>query len=102
MRRRISAFVLMAVLGTSTFAAEYKGKNVDGEDHDCTAFSYDTGKYYYVTVEFDGDEAIVKFKNGGRLRLTLDDEEIDDPSSISAFDYKKGVFWDLDVPDLED
>jgi hypothetical protein len=24
-------------------------------------------------------------------------EEIDDPSAISAFDYKKSAFWDLDV-----
>jgi hypothetical protein len=27
----------------------------------------------------------------------MDDEEIDDPSSISAYDYNKGNYWDLEV-----
>ena len=91
----------LLVLTTVASAAEYNGRNIDGEEYDCTAFSYSTSKYYQVTVEFDGDEATVTFSNGGRLTLTLDDEEIDDPSSISAFDYKKGTYWDLEVDGLE-
>jgi hypothetical protein len=81
--------------------AEYKGQNIDGIEFDCTAYSYSTGKYYYVTVEFDGDEATLTFANGNTVILTLDDEEIDDPSAISAYDYERGVYWDLDVDGLD-
>jgi hypothetical protein len=95
--------VVACLLALTTFAsaAEYNGRNIDLEEYDCTAFSYSTSKYYQVTVEFDGDEATITFSNGGRLTLTLDDEEIDDPSSISAFDYKKSTYWDLEVDGLE-
>ena len=82
-------------------AAEYNGRDIDGESFSCTAFSYNTGKYYYAQVEFYGDEATLFFSNGGRVVLTIDDEEIDDPSSISAFDYKRGAYWDLEVDGLD-
>jgi len=81
--------------------AEYCGENIDGQSFSASAFSYSTSQYYYVDVEFDGDEAIISFSNGGHLRVTLDDEEIDDPSDISAFDYRRGVYWDLDVEGLD-
>lgn len=54
-----------------------------------------------VSVEFEGDEAIIFFPKGGQLRLTLDDEEIDDPHNISAFDCEHSVYWDLDVDGLD-
>jgi hypothetical protein len=82
-------------------SAEYNGQNIDGIEYDCTAYSYGTGNYYYVTIEFDGDEATITFDNGGYITLTLDDDEIDDPHSISAFDYQRGVYWDLDVDGLD-
>jgi hypothetical protein len=40
------------------------------------------------------------FSKGGHIAVTMDDEEIDDPSSISAYDYNKGNYWDVEV-DLE-
>jgi hypothetical protein len=91
-----TCFLLQFVNG-----AEYKGQNIDGTEYDCTAYSYSTRKYYNVTVEFDGDEAIITFSNGGHITLTLDDEEIDDPSSISAYDYNSKVYWELDVDGLD-
>jgi hypothetical protein len=94
----------MALLLSGTcvpFAAEYQGQDIDGVVYDATAFSYDTGKYYNVSVEFDGDEAIIYFQKGGYIRVTLDDEEIDDPHDISAFDYNRAVYWDLDVDGLD-
>jgi hypothetical protein len=96
----LSLAVLLA--GTcSPFAAEYNGQNIDGVVYDAEAFSYETSKYYNVSVEFDGDEAIIFFHNGGHIRVTLDDEEIDDPHSISAFDYNRSIYWDLDVDGLD-
>jgi len=83
------------------FAAEYQGQDVDGQVYDATAYSYGTSKYYNVTVEFSGDEAIIYFQRGGHITLTLDDEEIDDPHNVSAFDYSRSVFWDLDVDGLD-
>jgi hypothetical protein len=100
--RTVCLAVTFLLAGTrSPLAAEYNGQNIDGVAYDATAFSYDTSKYYNVSVEFDGDEAIISFQNGGQIRVTLDDEEIDDPHSISAFDYNRSIYWDLDVDGLD-
>ncbi len=84
-----------------SYAADYKGSNIDGIEFECSAYSYDTGYWYYVTVEFDGDEATITFSNGGYITLTLDDEVIEDPSSIEAYDYNRGVFWEFEVFGLD-
>ena len=93
--------VLSCALWTTVRAAEFQGEDVDGRAFDATAYSYSTGRYYDVEVEFDGDEATLSFASGGMLTVTLDDEEIDDPSSIDAFDYARGVYWELDVEGLD-
>lgn len=98
-----SIFILIALLLislTSLNAAEYKGEDIDGVQFDCSAYSYDTGNWYYVTVEFYGDEATITFSNGGYITLTLDDEVIEDLMAIEAYDYDKGVYWELEVSDL--
>jgi hypothetical protein len=101
MKKIIAATLTVLFVSLNIYSAEYKGQNIDGVEYDCTAYSYSTGKYYYVTVEFDGDEATITFSNGGYITLTLDDEEIDDPHSISTYDYQRGVYWDLDVDGLD-
>ncbi len=96
--KQLVATTLLACFGIATCnAAEYLGNDVDGDSYSCTVFSYSTSNYYYLTCEFFGDEVILYFPNGGHISVTMDSEEIDDPSSISAFDYKKGTYWDLDV-----
>ncbi len=82
-------------------AAEYDGVDLDGNTYSCTAFSYDTGKYYQVEVEFSGSDVTVTFANEHLIELSMDDDEIDNPHSISAFDYINGVNWDLDVDGLD-
>ena len=99
--KKLITFLLTFLLASTIYAAEYQGRNIDGIEFDCTAYSYDTGKWYFVTVEFDGDEATITFSNGGHITITLDDEVIEDPSSIDAYDYDTGVFWELDVDDLD-
>jgi len=94
----VFTIMLIPILG---FAAEYNGCDIDGHTFDATAFSYSTGRYYFVSVEFYSDEAYVYFPKGGYIVLSLDSEEIDDPSCISAFHYRTGTFWDLEV-DLSD
>jgi hypothetical protein len=98
----VAGLVLLLTTFVQTRGAEYKGRDVDGESFDCSAYSYSTHKYYNVTVEFDGDEATLTFSQGGKLVLTLDDEDIDDPSAISAYDFRHRTYWDLEVDDLED
>jgi len=99
---RVAVLILCAALVvTAGVAAEYDGQDLDGTLYDATAFSYDTSTYYQVQVEFDGDEATIFFKNGHARTLTLDDEEIDDPHSISAFDYERATYWDLDVDGID-
>ncbi|MFI5141802.1 MAG: hypothetical protein ACHQII_05555 [Bacteroidia bacterium] len=94
----ISAVIFATILlFESVYAAEYQGSDVDGNSYTCTAFSYGTGKYYYLTCEFSGTDIYLYFANGGHIVVSMDDQEIDDPSSISAFDYNKGNYWDLDV-----
>jgi len=88
---------MLGCLPQSANAAEYLGNDVDGEAFNCTAFSYSTGNYYNLVCEFDGDDVILYFPKGGHIRVTMDSDEIDDPSSISAFDYNRAVYWDLDV-----
>ena len=97
------AFSIITILLSFHFvqAAEYKGRDIDGETYSCTAYSYSTGKYYYGNVKFNGDEAVLYLRNLGRVVLTLDNEEIDDPSSIEAYDYKRGAYWELEVDDLD-
>jgi hypothetical protein len=87
----------IAAASSTAIAADYQGSEVDGQQYNCTAFSYQTAKYYYLTCEFSGSEVILYFPKGGHISVSMDDEEIDDPSSISAFDYTKGTYWDLDV-----
>ena len=103
MKNLKSLFIIFFVtlLSQYIYSAEYLGKNIDGIEYDCTAYSYSTAKYYYVTVEFSGDEATITFSNGGYINVTLDDEVIDDPRSIIAYDYENGVFWELEVNGLD-
>jgi len=98
-RNLVILFALTLCFCTVSRAAECNGINIDGQDFDATVFSYSTAKYYYVTVEFDGDECIIKFPKGGRIRVSLDDEEIEDCHSISAFYYKTATYWDIDLDD---
>ena len=97
MKRFLAAAALICCGVSTSNAAEYLGNDVDGESYSCTAFSYSTSSYYNLTCEFSGDEVILYFDNGGHINVTIDSEEIDDPSSISAFDYAKSAYWDLDV-----
>ena len=101
--RRLRISLCLGFLLCSTYAAlaaEYLGRDVDGQLYNATAYSYGTSKYYDVNGEFSGDEAIIYFQRGGHITLTLDDDEIDDSYNISAFDYAHAVYWDLDVGDL--
>ena len=94
-------FTLLIVFYSFSLGAEYYGKNIDGIIFDGVAYSYSTGRYYYVWVEFDNEEGNIYFSNGGKITITLDDEEIEDPTSISGYDYKHSVFWELEINDLK-
>lgn len=100
---RILMFSLLCVLSycMPVSAAEYLGSDIDGELFSGEAFSYSTGKFYFVDVEFSGSDAYLYFPKGGYIIVSLDDEEIDDPSNISAFDYKRGNFWEISIDNLD-
>ena len=99
--RTVLAVVILSLMAGLAHSAEYNGRIVDGQTYSGSAFSYGTSNYYYVDVEFDGEDCTIYFSNGGYITVTLDDEEIDDPHNISAFDYNESVYWDLDVDGLE-
>jgi hypothetical protein len=81
-------------------AAEYHGRDLDGDRFSATVYSYGTHHYYNVDVEFSGTEITIYFRNG-HITVDMDDEEIDDPHNISAYDYKNHIYWDIDVEDLD-
>lgn len=93
----LSILFILVALSNNSQAAEYEGKNIDGESFSCTAFSYETAQYYYLICAFSGSDVYLHFDNGGYIVVSMSDEEIDDPGNISAFDYKKANYWDLDV-----
>ena len=96
--RKFSAIMLILFVSVIFCdGAEYLGRDVDGESYSCTAFSYSTSHYYELTCDFSGDNVTLHFPNGGYIVVSMDSDEIADPSSISAFDYNKGNYWDLDV-----
>ena len=101
MKSLITTYLINLFLPILLYSAEYMGKNIDGVEYDCTAYSYSTNIYYDVSVEFDGDEATITFRNKRSITVTLDDEIIDDPSSINTHDDNRGVYWELEVNDLE-
>ena len=91
------AFIISICFSGVIHSAEYQGSDLDGESFSCTGYSYDTGNYYYLTCEFSGSDVTLYFDNGGYITVSMDDDEIDDPSSISAYDYNKGNYWDLEI-----
>ena len=93
--------ILLLFQSVPAYGAEYLGTDIDGELYSATAFSYNTGKFYYVDVEFSGSDAYIYFPKGGYIIVSLDYEEIGDPNNISAFDYKRGNFWDISIDNLE-
>ena len=99
MNGKFYSLVLAATIAIPSIgnAAEYQGSDLDGDSFSCTAYSYDTGSYYYLTCEFSDSDVYLHFDNGGYITVSMDEDEIDDPSSISAYDYDKGNYWDLDV-----
>lgn len=96
---RIIILIAVLVFPSVGYTANYNGVDIDGNTYSCDAYSYDTGEWYGVDAVFDGDEVTLYFKNGGTRTLGLDDEAIDDPSDISAYDYDNAVYWDLDCSD---
>ncbi|KAF0205752.1 MAG: hypothetical protein FD167_5573 [bacterium] len=99
--RFLISLLFVLCLSTNGLSAEYKGKNIDNKRYDATVYSYSTSKYYDVEVEFDGDECTIYFSQNSRITVALDDEEIEDPHNISAYDYKRSVYWDIDVEGLD-
>ena len=97
----VGTVLYLLLTPASITAAEYNGESLDGKTFSASAYSYDTGNYYDVTVEFSGSDAEVYFQNGGHITLTLDDEEIDDPHNISAYEYARSIYWDLDVDGID-
>jgi hypothetical protein len=59
LRQAFLCFVLLLSSTPLPFVAEYQGQNFDGQVYHATVFSDAAGRYYNVSVEFDGDEAIV-------------------------------------------
>ena len=101
-RVMMGTFVSICVF-SALLAAEYQGRNIDGELYDARVKNRTRSSVWYrVKVEFDADKIIIYFREGGRVRLTLSDEEIDDPSDIEAKDRDRGNYWMINVEGLEE
>jgi hypothetical protein len=71
-------------------AAEYQGKNIDGQRWAAKAYSYETGGVFDIQVEFQKKRATMYFVNGSRKTIRLKRSEINDPKNIVG--WSLGVF----------
>ena len=94
------ALGLIAAVAAPLGAASFQGRNVDGRRYHASIVNFDYGAYDNVEVKFQGDHAYITFERGGRLVLILNNEEIEDPHSITADDPLRGIVWEIDVKDL--
>jgi hypothetical protein len=81
-------------------AASFQGRNVDDRRYQASVLNHDYGLIDGVEVRFHGDGAFVYLHGGGRLVLSLRDEDIADPHCILADDPRHGVVWEINVKDL--
>ncbi len=66
-------------------AAEYQGKNIDGQTFEATAYSYETGGLFEIQVRFKKRRATLYFANGGRQTIRLNQSIIADPKHIEGW-----------------
>jgi len=92
--------ILLAAGVTSAAAATYRGKSVDRLRYQGSILNADYGQYEDLDLKFHGDQIYVYFHGGGRIVLTLEDEEITDPHRIAAHDPRRGITWEVNVRDL--
>lgn len=69
-------------LTPAALAAEYRGKNIDGQRLAAKAYSYETGGVFDIQVEFRKKRATMYFVNGSRKTIRLKRAEITDPKNI--------------------
>jgi len=81
-------------------AATFQGRIVDGVRYQGSILNADYGLIDGVEIRFDGEQAYVYLRGGGRLVLLLQSEEIADPHCIPADDLQRGIVWELNVRDL--
>lgn len=92
--------VALAVAWGPASAAVYRESSVDGRRYRGTLHHADYGRYENAEIRFRGEHVYVHFVQGGRLVLVLEDEDIQDPHEIMAYDPRRGITWELDVKDM--
>jgi hypothetical protein len=94
MKRLMASALMIGIVGVSLTslaqAAEYQGKNIDGQRWAAKAYSYETGGVFDVQVEFQKKRATMYFVNGSRKTIRLKRAEIADPKNIVG--WSLGVF----------
>jgi len=99
----LAAGSLLATLLAARAAAPatFHGRSVDGRRYQASVLNNDYGMIDGVEVRFQSEHAYVYLRNGGRLVLILQDEDIADPHRIPAEDPRRGTMWEIDVRDLD-
>nr|WP_238717992.1 hypothetical protein [Petrachloros mirabilis] len=77
-----SAVMLTATQGS---AAEYQGRNIDGQRLPGTVYSYETGGVFDVEVVFQENRATLYFVNGSEKTVRLRNPVITNPKRIEGF-----------------
>jgi hypothetical protein len=102
MRQHLRAFTWVVVLILPLLllvapASRAGGKTVrdlNGLTLDCDVEH--NGRTYDLEVDFEGDEAVIHFKNGGKKTVDIDNPESTELSSIECTD-RSGSSWTLSV-----
>ena len=88
------------LLASSSLAATHGGRRVDGRWFDGRIVNTTFGAYD-CQVKFDGDRATLKLASSNlQIVAFLEEEEIFDPSEITLYDPRRGVYWTLSVHNL--
>lgn len=88
MKKRWAAVWILAALLVSpsqVLAAEYQGRNIDGELFEATAYSYETGGLFDIQVRFKKRRATLYFASGGRQTIRLNQPVIKNPKHIDGW-----------------
>ncbi len=79
------AFLTVFLTVSPTLAVEYQGQNIDGRKLTAKVYSYETAATYDAQVEFNQDQAFIRFPGGGELTVSVRKRTISNLGQVEAY-----------------
>lgn len=94
--------IFMVLLTTSTHAATYNGKCIDGQYFSAVCTDHEHVKPYRCLVLFEDNRCKIVFANGGSVTVELTSSKIEDLHDIESMDWATYFFWHIDLDTNDD